>query len=68
MSELQSFARTLSKIRQEATVESLLSGPNTNAHLDRLVAELRQISDARASMDNSADQITEQAAAETKDS
>ena len=58
-SELQGFARALSKIQKEATVERLLPDPKSNARLAKLAVEIRQISDA---LTNDADEITEQPA------
>jgi len=62
LSELQSFARVLSRIRQEATVESILPGPNSSARLAKLAVEIRQISEIVTSDTDSADEITEQPA------
>jgi hypothetical protein len=67
LSELQSSARVLSKIRQEATVESLLPGPNSSARLARLAVEIRQISETVTSGTDSADEITEQPAGPNND-
>lgn len=67
ISEMQSFARALSKIRQEATVESLLPGPDSSARIARLAVEIRQISETLTSGAGSADETTEQPAEPNND-
>jgi hypothetical protein len=55
-SELQGFERALSKLQREATAEHLLPGPNSNARLARISADLSQISEALASDAGSANE------------
>jgi hypothetical protein len=61
-SELNNTVRAISKIKRKAIAERLLPGPNSDANREKLMAELRQITNSPTSEADSAAEITGQPA------